>query len=165
MGDDIQELEKEKAIELGLEDNANRRAAATPLPGPLSDAFLTDAIDCGNGLVVRRIVASDWIILQWLDSPLYKMALEAQKDESIKEEVDYQESEGYEMIWQFTHTPKQCRELKAKGREAFTETAYSEIGDAHKPQDLAKAIQAIGKQIAASFETKVSFEAEDSKKK
>lgn len=155
---------EDKAREIALEQEANKRAAATPLPGALSEAFLSDAIDCGGGLFVRRIVASDWVILQWLDSPMYRMTLEVQKDESIREDVKYTPDEGYEMIWQFTHTPQQNRDLKDLGRKAYTDVAIV-IQDTFNATILSNAIKAIGKQIVASFETKVIFDTEESKKK
>ena len=78
MGNEL-ELEPElqdKAVDANLREEANRRAAATPLPGALADAFLTDAIQVTDTMFVRRVVASDWSILQWLDSPIYKMILD-----------------------------------------------------------------------------------------
>jgi len=165
MGNETDNAVIAKATEQQLIEDATRRAAAEPLPGPLSQAFLSDAIDCGHGLFVRRIVASDWIVLKWLDSPLYKMTLEVQKDEAIREDINYEESEGYEMVWQFTHTPKQNRELKARGREVYRETAFEEFGDIYNIQTLSECIKAIGKQVVSSFETKVSFEESESKKK
>jgi len=165
MGNETDNAVIAKATEQQLIEDATRRAAAEPLPGPLSQAFLSDAIDCGRGLFVRRIVASDWIVLKWLDSPLYKMTLEVQKDEAIREDIKYEESEGYEMVWQFTHSPKQNRELMAKGREAYRAKAFEEVGDSQDIQTLSRCIQAIGKQVVSSFETKVSFEESESKKK
>ena len=155
--------------ENNLREEANRRAAATPLPGPLADAFLTDAIQVSENLFVRRVVASDWSILQWLDSPIYKMILEIQKDESLREVISYADDEEWEMVWQFTHTPKEVRALKAKGRTVFKETCADEIGDKYSLAITKKAVEAISKQILASFDTKIGFgdseSSDDSKKK
>lgn len=166
------ELEPElqdKAVEANLRDEANRRAAATPLPGALADAFLTDAIQITDNLFVRRVVASDWSILQWLDSPIYKMILEVQKEDALREEVTYTDEEEWEMVWQFTHAPKDVRALKAKGREVFKETCANEIGDAYSLVVTKKVVEAISKQILSSFDTKIGFasseEGGDSKKK
>ena len=159
MGNEI-ELPPEvadKAVEANLREEANRRAAATPLPGALSDAFLTDAIHVADGLDVRRVVASDWSILQWLDSPIYKMILEVQKDEKLRDAVSYTDEEEWEMVWQFTHSPKDVRALKAKGREVFKETCAAEIGDKYKLTETKQAVEAISKQILASFDTKIGF--------
>lgn len=155
----------EKSREFALSQEASKRAAADPLPGALSEAFLTDAIDCGHGLKVRRLVASDWIILKWLNSPLYRGVLESQKPVEIREDIGYEDFEGYEMVWQFTHTPAVNRALMAKGREVYKTTAFEDIGDTHSLETLSNAIEAIGKQVAASLETKVAFNESDSPKK
>jgi hypothetical protein len=161
MGNDTDAQILETAREHQLTEDANRRAAATPLPGALAEAFLTDAIQVSDKLWVRRVVASDWSILQWLDSPIYKMILEVQKDEKIRDEVPYTDEEEWEMCWQFTHTPKQCRELKAKGRGVFRQTCIDEMGDAHSLIVTKKAVEAISKQILASFDTKIGFSSSD----
>jgi hypothetical protein len=158
----------EQAQELELTEQARRRAAATPLPGALADAFLTDAIQVTDNMFVRRVVASDWSILQWLDSPIYKMILEVQKDEAMRDAVTYTDEEEWEMCWQFTHSPKDCRALKAKGREVFRQTCIDEMGDTNPLVVTKKAVEAISKQILASFDTKIGFssgEGDDSKKK
>jgi hypothetical protein len=168
MGNEIDDQILATAQEQQLTDDANRRAAVTPLPGALSEAFLNDAIQVADGLFVRRVVASDWPILQWLDSPIYKMVLEIQKDESIRESVTYSDEEEWEMCWQFTHTPKQVRELKNKGRDVFRQTAIDEMGDAYSLTTTKKAVEAISQQIIKSFDTKISFgspDSDDSKKK
>lgn len=164
----IEKIILDKGQEIQLTEDANRRAAATPLPGALADAFLTDSIQVSDNLFVRRVVASDWSILQWLDSPIYKMILEVQKDEKIRESVSYTDDEEWEMVWQFTHSPKDVRSLKAKGREVFKETCASDIGDSYSLVVTKKAVEAISKQILASFDTKIGFSSgdePDSKKK
>ena len=169
MGNDILSAdEQQAAIEQNLRQEANKRAAATPLPGALADAFLTDAIQITDTMFVRRVVASDWSILQWLDSPIYKMILEVQKDEKLRDAVTYTDEEEWEMCWQFTHSPKDCRALKAKGREVFRQTCTDEMGDAYPLIVTKKAVEAISKQILASFDTKIGFtsgEGDESKKK
>ena len=68
-----------EAAEAQLTEDARKRAAATPLPGALAEAFLCDAIFVPWGdkqIPVRRVVASDWPILQWLESPIFKLILE-----------------------------------------------------------------------------------------
>lgn len=161
MGNEIEDAQVDSA----LTEEARKRAAATPLPGALSDAFLAGAIKVTDNLSIRRIVASDWAILQWLDSPIHKLILEIQKEESIREEVVYSNEEEWEMIWQFTHEPKAIRDLKSKGREAFKETCITEIGDKFELTTTKKSVEAISAQIVKSFETKIDYGTEDSKKK
>ena len=163
MGNDILSVdEQQAAIEQNLRKESNKRAEATPLPSVLADAFLNGAIDVGDNVKVRRAVASDWPLIQWLNSPLFKLLLEIQKDESLREEVPYTDEEEWEMCWQFTHTPAQCRELKAKGREAFREVAVAEIGDNMQMGVQKNVVMAITQQVAASFGTKIEFASPDS---
>ena len=139
-----------------LTEEARKRAAATPFPGALSDAFLSDAIKVGEGLLVRRIVASDWKILTALDSPIIKQILELQKDEKIREEVSYTDEEEWEMCWQFTHSPKECRELLTKGKESFREQAM-EMADMITMPQAKLIVRAIGAHLMNGFMTAMKY--------
>jgi hypothetical protein len=147
-------------VEQVLTEEARKRAAATPFPGPLADAFLHDAIQVDDHLFVRRIVASDWKILQALDSPICKQMLEFQKDEKLREPVPFTDEEEWEMCWQFTHSPKECRELMAKGRAAFREAAI-EYGDTLTMPQSKLVIGAIGRQITNSWLTCIKYAPKD----
>jgi len=150
----------EQAQELELKEQANRRAAATPLPGALADAFLTDAIQVTDNMFVRRIVASDWKILQALGSPIYKLILELQKDAALREDISYTDEEEWEMCWQFTHNPKECRELLAKGKDAFRSEAVA-LGDTLTLPVMKSIVAAVRKHLFDSYLTKVNFGSEE----
>ena len=139
-----------------LTEEARKRASATPFPGPLAEAFLSDAIQVDEKLFVRRIVASDWKILQWLDSPIMRQMLELLKDEKLRDDVPFTDEEEWEMCWQFTHLPKDCRELQAKGRETFRAVAV-EYGDTITMPQSKLIVRAIGKQIVNSYSTAVKY--------
>ena len=148
-------------VEQVLTEEARKRAAATPFPGPLADAFLHDAIQVDDQLFVRRIVASDWKILQWLDSPICKQMLEFQKEEKLRDPVPFTDEEEWEMAWQFTHSPKECRELMAKGREVFRAAAI-EFGDTLTMPQSKLVINAIGRHITNSWMTCIKYVPKDS---
>lgn len=150
--------------EAALEQDARRRAAADPLPGALADAFLEDAIQIGDNLYVRRVVASDWKVLKWLDSPIFKAMLEMQKDEGNRDEIAFTDEEQYEMAWQFTHTPAEVRELMTKGREGFKKSC-EQWADHLDFASLPSAINALQKQILKSFSTSLKYGGEDEAKK
>lgn len=150
--------------EAALEEDARRRAAADPLPGALNDAFLQDAIQIGPNIYVRRVVASDWLVFKWLNSPIFQAMLELQKDEKLREEVQFTEQEQYEMAWQFTHTPKQVRALMAKGRDKFREECQ-EFADELDFALLPAAIEALVRQIIRSFSTSQQYGEEGDLKK
>jgi hypothetical protein len=156
MGSELESQIVEKAGEHQLIEDARRRAAATPLPGALSEAFLNDAIQVADNLFVRRIVASDWKVLQALGSPIYKLILELQKDESIREDISYTDEEEWEMCWQFTHNPKECRELLAKGKDGFRAEAVA-LGDTLTLPTMKSIVAAVRKHLFDSYLTKVQF--------
>ncbi|MDE2097606.1 MAG: hypothetical protein KGL39_10195 [Patescibacteria group bacterium] len=149
----------------GLRQEAMKRAAADPLPGPLSDAFLKDAVDVGKGIFVRRVVASDWHILKALNSPILRQLLELQKDETLREETEYSDLEQAEMVYQFTHSPKQCRELLKMGREIFSSTSQDYCDTSVDFSQMPMIIAAITKQLSDCISASVSYGAEDLKKK
>lgn len=157
--------EEAARIDAGLRNEAGKRAAADPLPGPLADAFLKDSIPVGVGISVRRIVASDWHILKALDSPILRQLLELQKDEALREETEYSDSEQCEMVYQFTHAPKQCRELLKMGRETYRSTAQDYCDSGIDFAQMPLIIAAITKQLSDCIATSISYNATDEKKK
>ena len=140
-----------------LTEMARARAAAEPLPGSLAEAFLGDAIEVIEGVKVRRVVASDWIILRWLNSPIVRQMLEMQKPMEKREPVDYSAEEAYEICYQFTHNPKEVRAMKEQGRKAFTEAAIEEFGDRFSTMEIAElVVDAVSKQLQRSWATALS---------
>ena len=159
MADEIPTMlpeESARLAEAGVEQMARARAAADPLPGALSDAFLKDSIKIADGVWVRRVVASDWKILKALDSPIFRQMLEFQKPEDAREETVFSDEEQWEMCWQFTHTPKENRELIAQGRKAYAETAETWADSAELSQ-MPLIIDAITKQLIRSFQTSLQY--------
>lgn len=154
----------EEQREAALNEDARRRACADPLPGALADAFLEDAIQIGPNTFVRRVVASDWKVLKWLDSPIFKAMLEFQKDEKLRDEVPFTDEEQWEMAWHFTHSPKEARELMARGRESFRSACTVWADDLPMPS-LPAAINAMQKQIIKSFSASLKYGGEDEAKK
>jgi hypothetical protein len=141
-----------------LIEMARARAAAEPLPGSLAEAFLEDAIEVIHGVKVRRVVASDWIILRWLNSPIVRQMLEMQKPAAKREPVEYTAEEAYEICFQFTHNPKEVRALKEQGRKAFAEKAIEEFGDTFPTMEIAESVVvAVSKQLQRSWATALSL--------
>ena len=152
------------ALERQLQTDARRRAAADPLPGPVAEAFLEGPITIGKW-TIRRVVLSDWAILRGLKSPIIQQMLEMQKPLEIRETVPYTDEDGWEMIWQFTHTPAENRALLAKGRSVYRETAITEIGDAIEVGEGELIVQAVNQQIMRSFATAVKHGTDESAEK
>ena len=158
MSDEIHDA----AVERQLKEDARRRAGTDPLPGPLADAFQSDCIPVNGSVKVRRVVTSDWVILRQLKSPIIQQMLEMQKDEAIREEVPFTDEEGYEICWQFTHNPKDCRALLEVSRERFRQQAIEDIADSLDPSIVGQVVKAVGKQILRSFETALKYGTDES---
>lgn len=136
-----------------LTEMARARAMAEPLPGTLAEAFLNDAIDV-HGIKVRRAVASDFVLMRWLDSPIYRQMLESQKPKEKQEPVEYAAEEAFEIAFQFTRSPKETRAIQAKGRQAFREAAIEEFGDRFPNMAVAESVvEAAAEQMKKAWAT------------
>jgi hypothetical protein len=98
-----------------------------PVPGPAAGAFLDGPIQVGP-YSVRKMVASDWLVLQKIKSGVMLNAAELDKPEAIR--VDHwSDQTNCELIWMFTHTPKEIRAALRAGVEAFCEQCVAETVD------------------------------------
>lgn len=108
------------------QDQQHRRHAnAEPLPGPLAIAFTIEELTA-LGFTIRPVVASDFILLKKLDSPLYRQVFAlAEHTRKIKAgeipkdapppETKYDEDECVEMIYQFTRPLEEVRRTWRRG--------------------------------------------------
>lgn len=183
--EEIELLEQAKVKELGLEDDANRRAAAMPLPGPSSKLLESGEIEINSNTRVRRVVAADWKVFQKLDSPIHQMALESQKDEAMRDEVKFDEVNEWELYWQFTHDIVEVLfatgladeddkkewlethpELPWQGdKSKYRQMVKKEIGYKLPVQQIRQVTAAVIQQFIASNSTKIGFTDGESKKK
>lgn len=122
----IEALGEEKIVQIRLESMANHRAAAVPLPGPALDAF-SGPIKVG-AFTVRNFVGVDWVLIQKLDSPLYRLYLELQKPEKEQEVVEWTEDEKYTACWQFTTDIRQAERLVLESIQKAKESAKELFG-------------------------------------
>lgn len=136
---------------------ATARAAADPLPGALKEAFIGGDINVAKDVTVRRVVASDWKKLKWLDSPILKQMLELQKPVEAREEVPYTDTEAFEICFQFTRPPKDTHAFLLGPRENFREAAIDTIGDKYDLPLCYKIVDAVSEQFAKSFLTALQF--------
>lgn len=127
------------------------RANNDPLPGALNDAFSQDAIDV-DGVLVRKVVAGDWIILKQIKSPLYEMQL-GEKPEEIKST----EEEDMELLFQFTRPIQEVRKVLAKGRDYFREQALQNISDKLEPEQITKIVGAVTTQFQRYYATRLKY--------
>lgn len=113
------------AADLQRQQTATRRANTEPLPGPLDRAFAPEEL-AQFGFVLRPVVASDFILLKKLNSPLYRQTFVlAEHARQIKSgelpedapppRTEYDEDECVEMIFQFTRPLPVVREIFRRG--------------------------------------------------
>ena len=145
-----------------LKGEAQKRASADPLPGPAGDAFaIHQGIKIGSsGLVVRRVVATDWQILKALDSPILKMLLELRQNPSATVEVPITVEEEWEMAYQFIRPVAEVRATLGEGREQFREMARSQVGDQIDESVVGLIRLAVLEQVRRTFETALAYKQE-----
>lgn len=149
-----------------VQDDAKliQQANATPLPGPLRNAFaIKESIDVGP-YKIRPIVDRDFEYLQLLDSPLHYQ-LEGKEIDMINL---IRGQKAWDLCYIFTHPFKEIKAiLKSDGGE---KKLHELAGDEFEEMDIAKMMEvlaAIFRQIEIYWEPVISFkssESDDSKK-
>lgn len=113
--------------------DAQRRAAADPLPGVALSAFLPTPVTVGP-FTIRRLVANDMALLQDLQSPILKQYEKTDADGKLVNNnglpLGWHLYDVWVLVWLFTNPPRFCREYYLKhGREGFIAEAVAQIGD------------------------------------
>jgi hypothetical protein len=149
-----------------------RRANAEPLPGPLATAFTLDELKV-FGFTLRPVVASDFILLKRLNSPLYRQTFAlAEHARQIKAgeippdaaapATQYDDEECVEMIYQFTRPLAEVRAALQRGREKFRETALTAVTDAIPIAQMdayPRLVTTVIENFTAAFSTAVQYSA------
>lgn len=145
-------------------------AHATPLPGPLLEAF-AHVPEVIAGLRVRPLVHYDLVILQRLKSPLLEQLRKAvdkggdkvggdkvgEDKVGDKGKTEFSEEQGYEMILQFTMPAREAAALAAKGPQAFREAALERIGLKLGPVAVGLLVQAVEREFVRAFSTAIEY--------
>lgn len=153
-------LSPERVMEHTLTIAATDRAAATPLPGPLANAFGPGTIEV-CGVKVRKFMAADWEIFQMIKSPVLDMVLEWEKPEGARDAITSSNTQEWEMVYQFTHSCAEVYALVEKDREAFHKLCVEQVGLNEAFADkLSPIIAAVMEQFKRHVETRVKFMAE-----
>src|SRR5262245_1753898 len=149
-----------KVLQHGLERAALDRVSGDPLPGPLAQAFSNTEITIA-GVTVRKVVASDWIILRELNSPVIRLIQELRQNPNDDPKVEVKDEENFEIVYQFTHTAKECRALLRHGKEYFREKALEFVDEKEfNPIQVQDIVAAAMEQIRRSWETALKYHAE-----
>lgn len=152
-----------KLAEFQQEGKFHTQAQATPLPGPLKNAFaLKESIDVGP-YQVRAIVDRDFEYLQLMDNPLhYQMT---GKEFDMMKMVRGQNA--YDICFMFTHPFKEVKGiLKSGGIKEFQEKSGEEFDSLDLGQML-EIIKGIYAQLERYWEPVIGHQApgEDNSKK
>src|ERR1035441_3675945 len=158
-----------------MESMSNERAAHEPLPGPAEYIFnanpLTVKISTGEEITIRPMVSFDINIFKTINSPFYEIIMQTEAKEAMTK-LFTSEEESYEMIYQFTHSPKQIYYLFKKGLEVFKDAVMEEVAFKYNPADAALLVGKIIEHIFQVNLARVNFESapevengEDNKKK
>lgn len=160
-------LPPEKLEEAVVSTAATSRVVADPLPGPMLDAVANTELEVmtSKGKVTfRPVVVYDFTIFKKLNSPHYRTMLERENNAELSA-MNIDDEELYEMIYQFTHSCKEIRQVLKQGREQFRELATEEIGDKYDISDLNILLQGVATQIQKGFSTMMAHGAKEEENK
>lgn len=143
----------------GIEQMANDRAEADPLPGPLLNAFSPGAIKVA-GHHVRKFVAYDHVLLKLLNSPLHLTMLELAKPEDKREEVKSTDQEEWDLCLQFTTPCKEVAGLIEKDVEGFHRLAKEQFGMGESSEVVKLILLGVLQQVANNILTGNKYAAE-----
>lgn len=156
----IAAVPEEKRLSHNLRIAASNRANGDPLPGALSAAFTKSAIKVGPAMV-RKIVASDWIVLRALNSPIIKLVEElAQRGDdkaAPPPEVDITDQDEWDIAFQFTRAPSDVRKAMEGGPKEFRARAMEAIGDTLESATVKLIGIAVLEQIRRTWATPLQY--------
>lgn len=140
--------------------NAASEVGALPLPGPLRDTFPEQSTQVSE-FTVRPMVASDWAVLQKIDSAIIAQAMQGAKPEAERKEIPITFEDMICACYIFTREPRIAWNDLAKGGKAkLVENAVNEIGAKVDVTMLSAMFAAAQGNTQRTFSTAVSYEAE-----
>ncbi len=145
MGNQVSEEQK---LKYNAEQIAGELAHSQPFPGPLTDAFVNETIQIGQ-FKVRPIMLGDWIILQKIDSPLFRMLTDP--------DVQFSQSDVCEIAFQFTRPAKEIRSLISHGVPLFKEKALEVIGDSVSTPVINELVAAVRTQLERYYNIQIKY--------
>jgi hypothetical protein len=149
-------------LQKAINTQAGIRAAADPLPGPLSVAFLPPCDIEVESYRIRPIVAYDWAIMKRIGSPIYRQMLEVMQNGDKAAEVPSEPEEMWDLIFLLTRPCMESDALfKKGGLDAFREAAKQEIGMKNNLGQILALGRACTDQIYAHMQTMVQYAAKE----
>lgn len=147
-----------------MESMANDRAVREPLPGPAEEIFNTEplAVKLSNNeeVIIRPMVAFDISIFKKINSPFYRILMD-DKTEG-KQSLFADEEESYELVYQFTHSPKEAYQLFKKSVEVYKDKVMEEVAFKYNPADAALLVSKIMEHIFHVYLSKINYKSDES---
>ena len=159
---DALEATKPKIEEAVMHSLSNERASREPLPSVAETLFdnnpLTVKTSIGE-VVIRPMVAYDINIFKLINSPFYRIMLGDKTNENDPNQLFADDEESYELIYQFTHSPKETYKLFKNGKEVYKDKVIEEVACVYNPSDAALLVEQIMQHIFHVQLAKVNFDA------
>ena len=153
---------RHKIAETQERNEAAERAAATPLPGPLADAFaIAPDVPCGT-YKVRPFLECDFEFLKALEHPLYEILIDLwQNTKTATHDFFPRGQQGWEICYLFTHTVDEVEALLKNGAQALKDSAKKEFGKMPTAA-IAALNKAANQQCLVAFSTTINYGASES---
>lgn len=135
-------------------------AGATPLPGPLAEAFASGPVKIGD-YTIREFVPMDAAILRRLNSPFYQQIIETLKPKEERRPTPTEDSDEWVVIFLFTRSCLEAERVLDLGVAEFQRQARAAF--AHNPRlNLAlynDLYQACAARVVRAFSTALHYRA------
>ena len=158
--DKVLEDSKPKSEAAIMESMSNERANREPLPGPAADIFNVEPLVVKTSIgdvTIRPMVSFDINIFKTINSPFYEIIMQSNPKEEMAK-LFTSEEESYELIFQFTNSPKFIYNLFKKGLDVFRDTVMEEVAFKYNPVDAALLMSKIMEHIFKINMARIGFE-------
>jgi len=165
----LKELNPEKVLQESrpkiedalLESAANERAAKEPLPSIVEEAFSNEPLVVKTSLgdvTIRPMVAYDINIFKAINSPFYQIMMGDKTNVTSTDQLFENEEESYEVVYQFTHPPKEVYQLFKQGKNAFKDKVMEEVAFRYTLMDSVTLLSKIMEHIFHVNLARVQFD-------
>lgn len=149
----------DKLAEVQSDSLLAQQANATPLPGPLRNAFaVKNSIDVGD-YKIRAVVDRDFEYLQQLDNPLHYQLSDKGKEIDMITLVRGQHA--WDLCYLFTHPFKEVKAVLKSGGVAKLRELSGDEFDEFDVCKMLEVLKAIYRQIEIYWEPVISFKSSD----
>lgn len=149
----------EKIQDAKMTSMANERAEREPIPTVVDDLFNPEplVVKTSQGdITIRPMVAYDLNFFKRTNSPFYQAIM---GDISGSASLFPDDEQSYELVYQFTHTPKEVYALHKQGVEKYRDVINETIGFVYTPKDVQLLLESVMRHIFGVDMKKIQFDA------